>query len=294
VALLAVALACKPADPVERDPVERSGDPREADQQERVEPAKPEPPQPEPVEPEPTQVSPPELILSIRLTHTHDAFAPIEFEAEPRPQGRPLEGLAIHDCSATVPCGWAKLCEELGFRWLEQIGLPEARAEVASRSYAEAKCGEQPPLSTSGDFVANAAVIQHELELLARDRVAGVLVRTPSGWKGLARVREEILEGMSNQAEHLPRASWQLDLDEHPGKELVILTTGYDLMSRDNDSGFAWVIVCRALPEPSCRRVDMRKASRLDIYDDATFAVDGGAAKPFAKLGRADRLLITR
>lgn len=263
-----------------------------------VEPAAPEPDRVEPGRPgpdaaEPDEATSPEakLALQITLTRTSDAYAPYEFTAEPQPQARPLEGLVVNDCAAKVPCGWASLCEELALRWARQLGLHELRSELAAREYSEAECGDEPPPSDSGDFVAHAAVIQNSLDVLHRDRIAGLLARTSSGWKGLARIEEQVIEGMSSQRVQVPRASWQLELDEHPGKELVVLTTGYDLLARDDDSGFAWVIVCRARPEPSCRRVAMRKAKRLEIYDDGRFVVDAEAARRFDQLDRADQLL---
>lgn len=255
-----------------------------------VEPARPEPGRAEPgrAEPESVEAKP---VLRIELTRTGVWNEPYEFEAEPEPQGKALEGLTINDCATTVPCGWAKLCEELALRWLRQVGLDEAQSEVGARQYTEAKCGDEPPLPTSGDFVAHAAVIQHSLDIFPSDRVAGLLVRTAKGWKGLARIEEQLIEGMSSQRVQVPRASWQLELDEHPGKELVVLTTGYDLLTADDDPGYAWLIVCRALPEPSCRRVALRKVKQLEIFDDGRVVADDGTPKRFEQLDRADQLL---
>lgn len=244
---------------------------------------------------EPTQ---PERLLWIGFTPTpDDPSQPYQIGGEPAAQAEPLLGLAEWDCRQTQtkppPCGWAKQCGALGLRWADQLGLSEDRQGLANFAYQEdcSDAGKAISRSESGDFVAHAAVIRHETQALASDGVASLLVNTGSTWQVAARIREVATEGMSVQRVHGPQAAWQLELDEHPGKELVLLITGRQIVG-DAQEAFARVVVCHVSPELECRRLDVSTARRLEIYDDGRFVIDEREGKRFDELAPATAPLI--
>ncbi|HVH97543.1 MAG TPA: hypothetical protein VM869_02490 [Enhygromyxa sp.] len=256
----------------------------------------PEPkPEPESTEPPPNRDG---VALTIRLKPAPaESLAGFEFSALPAPQGEPLAGIDGWSCtdtsSAPPPCGWAKLCADLGRSWATQIGASEAADALGNAQYQE-DCGDDgdvPHESTSGDFVEHAAVIRHRTDALADDGVAGLLVQTKDGWHEAARVREVAVDGMSVKRMHEPRAAWQLELDAHAGRELVLLTTGVQT-GGDEPERFAHLIVCYVSPEPSCRRIDLRGVSTLEVLNFGGLVVDGGEPRKFDSLDPADQPLI--
>ena len=236
--------------------------------------------------------------LSIRLTPAPaDSGRAFDVDATPAPMPEALSSLDGWNCADTLsappPCGWASQCADLARRWGKQIGAAEAGEEAASADYAE-DCGDDgdvPYESKSEDFVDHAAVMRHELGALAEDGVSGIFVQKMSGWHGLARIREVAVEGMSARNEHEPVAAWSLDLDGTPGKELAVLVTGLETSGADIQRK-AHLVVCRAVPEVACRRIDLGSAKTVEARSGGSFVVDGGAAKAFNALGRADQRLI--
>lgn len=241
----------------------------------------------------PTEPEAPASVLTINLQPVADDHG-FDFNATPSPEDEAIN-LRSWDCTQTLsvppPCGWAALCADLGARWARQIGADDVADTLAGADYQQ-DCGDGgdvPYESSSGDFVDHAAVIQHRTDALADDGVAGLLVQRLSGWQELARVREVAIEGMSVRNIHEPRAAWQLELDEHPGKELVMLITGSQ-SGPDVPEPFARLLVCRVSPEPTCRRLELSQAKTVELRGDGTFAVDGAILR-FEQLDRADTKL---
>ena len=144
-----------------------------------------------------------------------------------------------------------------------------------------------------GFFVDHASLLEHGADVLAEDRVVELVVQTKAGWKRVARVSEVAVEGMSVARRHELRASWQLELDEHPGNELVALITGSHRVG-DDAKPFARLMICRVDPTPGCGRIDVSDAKRVEVYagSDLGVVVDGGARRSLASLDRADASLI--
>ncbi|KIG18763.1 hypothetical protein DB30_07778 [Enhygromyxa salina] len=240
------------------------------------------------------------VALSITLTRKPgDLDAPFELSATAPPLADPLSGLEKSwSCRSTEsvppPCGWAKLCGELGRRWADQLLATDIGNELARHGYQE-DCGDDgdlPEQSSSGDFVDHAAVIRHQTDALAEDGVAELVVQTQAGWQPVARIREVAVEGMSVARVHQPWKSWQLETDGHPGDELVLLVTGTQT-GADDPVLFARAVVCHVSPKPECRRIELSRAKTLELLVDGTFSVDGDAPVAFDALQGADQMLIT-
>ncbi|MEM7155238.1 MAG: hypothetical protein AAF799_20485 [Myxococcota bacterium] len=237
-------------------------------------------------------------LLTIRLTPAPaDSGRAYNVDSTPAPSAKPLAGLDAYDCDRTSslppPCGWASQCADLGRRWGKQIGADEAGEVLGTDEYME-DCGDDGDIaeeSSSEDFVDHAGVIKHRTGALADDGVSGIMIQKMSGWHGVARVREVAIEGMSVKRVHEPVASWAMDLDGKPGHELAVLVTGLE----DSGSGMqrsARLVVCRTDPEVGCRRLDLGNARTVEVRSGGMFVVDGGAAKTYESLDRADQRLI--
>lgn len=217
---------------------------------------------------------------AITIGLSRDAAGKLAVSAEPAPATELPAGLARFDCAAAepLPCGAAKLCAELGQAWATQLGQDEAAAELGARDYAE-DCSPETDgdqATPLGDFVAHAGRLGHGAEALADARVEALLVETGAGFDVLAQLSEAEPAGQREQL----RASWELELDGQPGKELALIVEGA--------SGASRLVLCRAAPAPECRALELGDATKLSLRIGPSVVVDGGdAALPFASLDPA-------
>lgn len=238
------------------------------------------------------------VLLTIRLQPALDAAKPgLDFTSDPAPSEPVLTGIEGWQCKDTssvpAPCGWAKLCGDLGGRWGRQLGADEVAGALETADYLE-DCGDDgdvPYESPSGDFIEHGAVIRHATDALAQDGVSELVVQTMQGWKTVARIGEIAIEGMSVARAHEPRASWALELDSHPGKELVLLTTGY-AKGGEQPERFGHLFVCRVSPQPVCGRATVGAAKTIELRGDGTLVIDGGSPLVLGALDVATQALI--
>ena len=240
---------------------------------------------------------------ALTLTFRPGANGAIDFSATPPQQAKLMGGMGGGangwDCantsSAPPPCGWASKCADLGERWANQLGSSDAADTLSIIDEYQEDCGDDgslPYQSESGDFVAHGGVMRHQADVMAEDGVRELLVQERSGWRMVARLSEVAVEGMSVQNRHVPRASWEIELDAHPGKELVTLISGTET-GGDSTRGFARLLICHVSPKAECRRIELSNAKQVDLRTDGTVSVDGGPAQAFTSLPAAESVLMS-
>ncbi|MEZ4454117.1 MAG: hypothetical protein R3B09_31975, partial [Nannocystaceae bacterium] len=219
-----------------------------------------------------------------------------------------------------VPCGFEVQCRDMAERWLAQLGFTrdpdfvEVVSTVKARRYPEQAC-DGAPVRDDDDFTARARLVQQSLGVLALDLVGGLFVETsPGRWRGLARTHETIMSGMATQIVVRPAARWELDVDQRPGRELILLILGEDSGHARDPRIDAFVVVCGARPTPWCGRLALgawipravREEHRgapevaqedtvqsVELYSDGRLRV-GDRELGIDQLGPADRKLDRR
>ncbi len=181
-----------------------------------------------------------------------------------QPEARePLPDIPLYRCqdarSEPLRCGLAAACQDLAERWVNQLDVGEsAEAHVAGLTYREGPCPDPVLRAQHDDFVHDAVVLEHRLEVLVDDEVAELWSRTAEGWRSEARITEVAATGMASQKQYRPVASWELDVDGDEGEELVVLIRGRDTGHAAKADPFtrAWVVICDG-HDPECRRLEV-------------------------------------